>query len=166
MGEIMSRMKSHWPEQINPLLELRSARRWLESGLKQDRGGSLLKPDVYRMMAIIEAIAIIDKRLEEMERDSELRIKAHTSWGVGNLATSELQGNEMSYEPIQIDGHLCTCEVCGFEWIHTLDRGPKTCRNRKCRSRSWNGVKKNGHPFGGRDTSIETLPKPTKVRNI
>lgn len=61
----MSRMKAHWPEQVNPTLELRSAKRWLEGSLGQDRGGSRLNPDIYRTLSILEAISIIDRILEE-----------------------------------------------------------------------------------------------------
>lgn len=54
------RRKSHWPEQVNPTMELRAAQRWLLMGLEQDRGGSLLKPDIYRALAICEAVNVID----------------------------------------------------------------------------------------------------------
>jgi hypothetical protein len=69
----MYRMKSHWPEQINPHSELRSAKRWLEMGLGQDRGGSLLRPDVYRMLAIVEAITILDNALDCLALESQNR---------------------------------------------------------------------------------------------
>lgn len=60
----MGRMKAHWPYQVNPQLELRSAKYWLEAGLKQDRGGSTLPPDIYRVLNLVQAIAIIDAILE------------------------------------------------------------------------------------------------------
>lgn len=62
---MMSRMKSHWPERINPYLELKSARYWLVQALRQDRGGSMLKPDIFRALAILEAITILDNTLDK-----------------------------------------------------------------------------------------------------
>ena len=63
----MSKMKPHWPTRINPPMELRAAKRWLELGIGQDRGGSVLKPDIFRVLSILEAITIIDNALDLMK---------------------------------------------------------------------------------------------------
>lgn len=55
----MGRMKAHWPKRVNAQLELKSARRWLYVELRNN-------PDVYRVLAIVQAIAIIDDALVEI----------------------------------------------------------------------------------------------------
>ncbi len=60
----MSRMKAHWPERINPMMELRSAIRWLEADLG--------RCDLYRCLAICEAISIIEWCLNALRRDNEI----------------------------------------------------------------------------------------------
>jgi hypothetical protein len=54
----MSRMKAHWPAQINAQLELRAAIRWLRMDLR--------RCDVYRCLAICEAITILENALISM----------------------------------------------------------------------------------------------------
>lgn len=42
---------------------------------------------------------------------------------------------------ITIQAKLCRCEKCGHSWVSMSNRPPRHCRNRKCRSREWNGKK-------------------------
>lgn len=61
----MSRMKAHWPERINPVLELRAAIYWLESDLG--------RCDLYRCLAICEAISIIQWCIDAILSESYQR---------------------------------------------------------------------------------------------
>lgn len=55
----MNRMKAHWPEQINPQLELRSAIYWLKADLR--------RCDIYRCLAVCEAITILQNALADLK---------------------------------------------------------------------------------------------------
>lgn len=63
--DAMSRMKAHWPRQVSPRMELRSAIRWLEFDLRSS--------DIYRCLAICEAITILQWCLDAIIHESEQR---------------------------------------------------------------------------------------------
>jgi hypothetical protein len=45
-------------------------------------------------------------------------------------------------EDTTIPAKLCKCEKCGHEWTQTDGKLPQHCRNQDCKSREWNGKKK------------------------
>jgi hypothetical protein len=78
----MSRMKAHWPERINPQLELKSARRWLENELRPNRYLPSQNADIYRVIAILEAITLIDNALDAFTLEANNRERFRASAGV------------------------------------------------------------------------------------
>jgi hypothetical protein len=64
----------------------------------------------------------------------------------------------MILRDVQVPGKELKCEQCSFVWISIAKDLPEFCPNRECRSRQWNGAKKQLRP-----TRIE-LPKPTQIK--
>jgi hypothetical protein len=72
-----SRMKAHWPERINPLLELRAAMRWLE----QDINGTwhpchTMSPAEF--LGRIEAYTLIQFAYDAIQKESQERDRLRT----------------------------------------------------------------------------------------
>jgi len=59
----------------------------------------------------------------------------------------------------------CTCEHCGHVWISLSQFPPRSCTHKGCRSRAWNGTKRNGRPPHA-PSSLKHLPAVTKVREL
>ncbi len=65
----------------------------------------------------------------------------------------------MAVTTTKIEVRALTCDQCGHNWTTLAKTGPKDCP--RCRSREWNGKKRNGRP-PSQSVALE-MPKPKRM---